>query len=828
MAAPAFTPPTGLPTVFDPAYKGSGQKVGLEIFRIEKLKVVKKAPTDECYLGKLYSGDSYIILQTKMRENAFERHIFFWLGKDTSQDEYGCAAYKTVELDCFLGGEPVQHREVQGFETDQFVSLFKQLTYLEGGVATGFKHVDRDAFAKRLLHVKGRRNIRVMSVEVSPKSMNGGDVFILDAGRELFLWNGAESSNVEKQKALEIIRSIRDQERSGQAKISIIDEFKDDDKDFWAAMGCAKTKIQRPAAVSSDDDFSKLASKVSLYKISDSTGKLVSTEIKADKLTQDLLKTEDSYILDTGLNGIFAWIGKKASNNEKLHSMKLATDFIAQKKYPNSTPVTRVVEGGETPLFKNNFAVWVDPNATALGGLGSKKKTGFAPKKAFDINDLYTAGHREETRCVDDGNGKITIWRIEKFEKVLLAKADYGQFYSGDSYIILYTYIDQSKEKHIIYFWQGLNSSQDEKGASAALTTALDDEMGGEPVQCRVVQNKEPPHFYLMFKGKMVVHTGGKASGFKNIKAKDSFDTDGTRLYQIRGTTASNVRAAQVAERAASLNSGDVFYLDTPKGATLWCGLGASGDEREFGKQISKSIAAKEAAVVMEGKEPASFWEGLGGKTDYSTAKVLTEPLRQPRLFQCSNNKGFFFVEEVFDFDQEDLIEDDVMILDAYYEVFVWVGKGANTIEKKGALESATKYVNKDPTGRKEGDVVFMQVKQGFEPPNFTCHFFGFDSNKWSNGKTYEQLKAELKQSNPSGDLSPMDISKALSGFAAGTYSYSVLTGSDPLPEGLDSTKKEMYLNEAEFKQYMGCTKEEFAAMPAWKATGIKRKAKLY
>ena len=58
---------------------------------------------------------------------------------------------------------------------------------------------------------------------------------------------------------------------------------------------------------------------------------------------------------------------------------------------------------------------------------------------------------------------------------------------------------------------QGRNSTKDEVAASALHAKQLDDSLGGSPVQVRVVQGKEPPHFLQMFGGRMIIHKGGKA-----------------------------------------------------------------------------------------------------------------------------------------------------------------------------------------------------------------------------------------------------------------------------------------------------------------------------
>jgi hypothetical protein len=81
------------------------------------------------------------------------------------QDEYGTAAIKAVELDASIGSKAVQHREIQGHESDKFLSYFKPcIIPLEGGFTSGFKKHEEEKFETQLYICRGKRVVRVKQV----------------------------------------------------------------------------------------------------------------------------------------------------------------------------------------------------------------------------------------------------------------------------------------------------------------------------------------------------------------------------------------------------------------------------------------------------------------------------------------------------------------------------------------------------------------------------------------------------------------------------------------------------------------------------------------
>jgi len=335
------------------AWDGIGQKPGLEIWRIQQFKVVAVLPKT---YGHFYSGDSYIVLHTykaKPESEKLSYDVHFWLGTYTTQDEAGTAAYKTVELDDRLGGAPIQYREVQGYESERFLSYFKgNFRVLEGGVETGFHHVEAEKYTPRLLHLKGKRHIRVFEVPLRRESLNSGDVFVLDAGNVVIQWNGSKAGVLEKNKGNELLSAIEGEREHVKLTRRVISEA-DDDADFWNFLG-GKGPIADAAAGGSDLEAERANYGV-LHRLSDAAGVLEFSEVaKGEKIKRSLLDSSDAFVLFTG-SQVFAWVGKNASVNEKQKALRFAQEYVTKNNLPPHTPVARILEGGENEVFESFF-----------------------------------------------------------------------------------------------------------------------------------------------------------------------------------------------------------------------------------------------------------------------------------------------------------------------------------------------------------------------------------------------------------------------------------------------------------------------------------------
>ncbi|XP_075879660.1 scinderin like a [Nelusetta ayraudi] len=711
----------------------AGQEPGLQVWRIEKMDLV---PVAAALHGQFYRGDCYIVMYTTAAPKQYNVHA--WMGSNSSQDESCAAAIIMTQMDTHLGNYPNQFIEYEGDEGEIFQRYFKTgIVYKKGGVASGFNHVVANEHReKRLLKVKGRRHIRATEGQLSWSSFNSSDSFIIILDLQIYVWCGNKSNRFERLKANELAIAIRDTEMSGRGEKEIIDEGSEPEK-LIEVLGPKPDLPTEADADKTDKRQDRNTAKVaSLHLVSDADGSMDVTLVADENpFKQEMLSQNDCYILDNGANKkLFVWKGKDANPEERAKALERAQAFIKEKDYAPNTHVEIMPSGGETTLFKQFFFNWLDKDETTgptdpyiIG------KIAVVPQVPFDASEL----HKDKVMAaqhgmVDDGSGNLQIWRVEDGEKVPVDPSTYGQFYGGDCYLLLYTYRDEGREKYIIYTWQGQKCSQQELGASALLTVALDDSLGQKATQVRVPQGQEPPHLVSLFKNKpLVIHRGGTCKHGDTKPASK-------RLFHIRFSSNRCTRAVEVEPVSSSLNTNDVFLLKSPQSCFLWKGKGMTDEEVAAAKVVSQLMGGV-TKEVEETSEPDEFWAALGGKGEYQTSTALRNAVKTPRLFAISNSTGRLIAEEIPpEFTQADLASDDIMILDTWDQIYLWIGKDARDDEKKGSLKIAEDYLDSDPSGRDR--VSITRIEQGEEPLTFTGWFHAWDSEFWE--KAFECLHA--------------------------------------------------------------------------------------
>ena len=338
-----------------------GSQAGLYIWRIEDFQVI---PWPRERFGQFYNGDSYIVLHSyevgeKEGHKILAHDIFFWLGSKTSQDEAGTAAYKTVELDEFMKGVAVQHREVQEAPSEEFMALFPRLKILSGGVRSGFRHVEQDAEKaeiKTLLRIFKLENARkdstvVHEVEPTWQSLDDSDVFVLDTGSKIWIWQGKKCSPMEKAKAAQVVNDLTIAKHVDVEVLSQAESRSTVFVDLLGGKGVEQRDFHCSRPMSSSAKAVGAARPERLFRLSDASGQLSFDLVRdGQPIRKADLKSDDVFVLDIG-KALWVWRGLGASKAEKSLWIKVAQLYLNQLEEAHLTPIRSVVEGNESRAF---------------------------------------------------------------------------------------------------------------------------------------------------------------------------------------------------------------------------------------------------------------------------------------------------------------------------------------------------------------------------------------------------------------------------------------------------------------------------------------------
>ncbi|KAK7305383.1 hypothetical protein VNO77_43288 [Canavalia gladiata] len=723
----------------DSVFQTAGANPGLDVWCIENQRLVSVSKSSH---GKFYTGSAYLVLNAifpKIGPPQYDIH--YWLGNEAKKVDSSLASDKALELDAALGSCSVQYREIQGQESQKFLSYFKPCFIPVEGVFTSKQGNVNGEYQVRLYTCKGDYVVHVKEVPFLRSSLNHEDVFILDSASKIFLFSGCNSTIQERAKALEVVQYIKENKHGGKCEVATIEDGKfvgdSDVGEFWSLFG---GYAPIPRELPSVEEC--LAPSVKLFWIN-LQGKLCETGSNA--FSKEMLETDKCYMLDCD-GEIFVWMGRQTLLTERRTATKAIEDFVRNEGRSNKTHLTFLSEGLESTIFRSYFTNWPKTVEPRLYEEGKEKVAAIFKHQGYDVKELPEDDNEPSIDC----SGTIKVWRVDG-DELSLSVTEPTKLYSGDCYIVQYTFPGNGRDEILFYAWLGSNCVTEDKTAAISHISTMADSIRTNPVMAQIHEGKEPAQFFSILR-RLIIFKGGNSSGYrKYIEEKgiadETYNENLGALFRVQGTSPDNMQAIQVDQVSTSLNSSYCYMLQTKASIFTWIGsLSSARDHNLLDRMVELLNPTWLPVSVREGNEPDIFWEELGGKAEYPKGKEIQGFIDDPHLFALKITRGDFKVKEIYNYTQDDLITEDVLLLDCQREIYVWVGLHSVVKSKQEALNLGLKFLEMDVLV--EGlslSIPIYVVTEGHEPPFFT-RFFSWDHSKANIvGNSFEKKLAILK-----------------------------------------------------------------------------------
>ncbi|KAG0475167.1 hypothetical protein HPP92_014853 [Vanilla planifolia] len=329
----------------------------------------------------------------------------------------------------------------------------------------------------------------------------------------------------------------------------------------------------------------------------------------------------------------------------------------------------------------------------------------------------------------------------------------------------------------------------------------------------QLASNCNNPSLYIEGRGKVAAifkHQGYDVKEIPEDDCRPIIDINGTlRVWRVNGhdvtpiaaveqtvlysgecyiikVKPTSMQAIQVDPVSGSLNSSYCYILQDQVSSFTWLGSLSSPMDHELVDRLLDQISPlKQFISVREGSEPDVFWNMIGGKGDYPKQKVIKQHDEDPHLFTCVFEEGDFKGKEIFNYAQDDLTTEDIILLDCHYEIYIWVGQHAKLASEEQAFSLGKKFLETDILleGLSDDAAIYV-IPEGNEPPFFTSHFAWDNSKLNIHGNSFERKLAILKGSTQITESANRGTQKAHRGYVSeglSDYSWRTSATSDGL-----------------------------------------------